>query len=199
MFKNGKIWAFGLDIVDTDEIEIWSFVYSSCICVNVSVSTSLPPEDMFISYLCICFKNFGLTPSFHIPKVAAALALRAQDSGYPCFLYCWFWVIACFSCKHRTLFHFSKVLFKELICNIVLVSDVQQSDSVIYCSVTQLCLTLCYPMACMVSLSISQNLLTLMSIESMMPSNHLILCHPLLLLPSIFPSNFSNESALCIR
>ena len=40
-----------------------------------------------------------------------------------------------------------------------------------------------------------------MSIESMMPSNHLILCCPLLLLPSIFPSVrvFSNESALCIR
>ena len=40
-----------------------------------------------------------------------------------------------------------------------------------------------------------------MSIESMMPSNHLILCHPLLLLPSIFPSIrvFSNESALCIQ
>ena len=39
------------------------------------------------------------------------------------------------------------------------------------------------------------------SIESVMPSNHLILCHPLLLLPSIFPSIrvFSNESALCIR
>ena len=40
-----------------------------------------------------------------------------------------------------------------------------------------------------------------MSIKSVMPSNHLILCHPLLLLPSIFPSIrvFSNESALCIR
>ena len=53
------------------------------------------------------------------------------------------------------------------------------------------------------SLSIpnSQSLLKLMSIESVMPSNHLILCHPLLLLPSIFPSIrvFSNESALCIR
>ena len=54
-----------------------------------------------------------------------------------------------------------------------------------------------------VSLSItnSQSLLKLMSIESMMSSNHLILCHPLLLPPSIFPSIrvFSNESALCIR
>ena len=46
-----------------------------------------------------------------------------------------------------------------------------------------------------------QNLLKLMSIESMMPSNHLILCHPLRLLPSIFPSIrvFSDESALHIR
>ena len=47
----------------------------------------------------------------------------------------------------------------------------------------------------------SQSLLKLMSIESEMQSNHLILCRPLLLLPSIFPSirDFSNESALCIR
>ena len=46
----------------------------------------------------------------------------------------------------------------------------------------------------------SQSLLKLMSIESVMPSNHLILCHPLLLLPSIFPSTkvFSSESVLCI-
>ena len=57
--------------------------------------------------------------------------------------------------------------------------------------------------ACQASLSItkSQSLLKLMSIESVMPSNHLILCHPLLLPPSIFPSIrvFSNESALRIR
>ena len=50
-------------------------------------------------------------------------------------------------------------------------------------------------------ITISQSLLKLMSIELMMPSNHLILCHPLLLLPSIFPSirAFSNESVLHIR
>jgi len=47
----------------------------------------------------------------------------------------------------------------------------------------------------------SQSLLRLLSIESVMPSNHLNLCHPLLLLPSVFPSIrvFSNESVLCIR
>ena len=51
------------------------------------------------------------------------------------------------------------------------------------------------------SFTISHSLLKLMSIESEMPSNHLILCHPLLLPPSIFPgiTVFSNESALCIR
>ena len=49
--------------------------------------------------------------------------------------------------------------------------------------------------------TISQSLLKLMSIESVMLFNHLILCHPLLLLPSIFPSIrvFFSESALCIR
>ena len=73
-----------------------------------------------------------------------------------------------------------------------------------FCSVTQLCPTLCNPWtaACQPSLyfTISQTLLKHMSIELGTPSSHLILCHPLLLLPSIFPSIrvFSNESALCI-
>ena len=51
------------------------------------------------------------------------------------------------------------------------------------------------------SFTIPQSLLTLISIESVMPSNHLILCSPLLLLPTISPSMrvFSNELALCIR
>ena len=57
--------------------------------------------------------------------------------------------------------------------------------------------------ACQASLSftVSWSLLKLMSIESMIPSNHLLLCHPLLLLPSIFPSItvFSKESDLHIR
>ena len=51
------------------------------------------------------------------------------------------------------------------------------------------------------SITNSRSLLKLMSIELVMPSNHLILCHPLLLPPSIFPRIrvFSNESAVCIR
>ena len=57
------------------------------------------------------------------------------------------------------------------------------------------------PHQVLLSITNSQSLLKLMSIESMMPSNHLILCHPLFLPPSIFPSIkvFSNEWVLCIR
>ena len=79
-----------------------------------------------------------------------------------------------------------------------------QPSSVQFSSLThvQLFETL-WTAACQVSLSISnsQSLLKLMSIELVMPSNHLILCHPLLLPPSIFPSIriFSNESVLHIR
>ena len=74
-----------------------------------------------------------------------------------------------------------------------------------FSSVAQSCLTLCNPMDCVyqASLSItnSQSLLKLMSIELVMPSYHLILCRPLLLLSSIFADIrvFSNQSVLCIR
>ena len=72
-------------------------------------------------------------------------------------------------------------------------------------SVVQSCPTLCNPMNCStpasLSISNSQSLLKLMSIQSVMPSSHLILCRPLLLLPPI-PSSirvFSNESTLRMR
>ena len=75
----------------------------------------------------------------------------------------------------------------------------------VFSLVTQSCPTLYDPMDCSTpGLTVhhnTQSLLKLMSVESMMPFNHLILCHPLLLLPSIFPSIrvFSNESVLPIR
>ena len=77
--------------------------------------------------------------------------------------------------------------------------------SVQFSSVAQLCLTLWDPMDCSKQASLSiinaRSLLKLMSIEAVMPSNHLILCRPLLFLPSIFPSIrvFSNKSALHLR
>ena len=76
--------------------------------------------------------------------------------------------------------------------------------SVQFSSLAQSCPTLCDPVNCsmpgLLSITNPQSLPKPMSIESVMPSNHLILCHSLLLLPSIFPSIrvFSNESPLHI-
>ena len=79
-------------------------------------------------------------------------------------------------------------------------SDESESES----DVAQSCPTLCDPKnrsTPALPITNSQSLPKLMSIKSVMPSNHLILCRPLLLPPSIFPSIrvFSIESALCIR
>ena len=77
--------------------------------------------------------------------------------------------------------------------------------SVQFSSVTQLCPIFVTPWTAAHQASLlvtnSQSLLKLMSIKSVMPSNHLILCHPLLLLPSILPSItvFSNESLPHLR
>ena len=86
-------------------------------------------------------------------------------------------------------------------------SAVQKSESVTvqFSSVAQSCPTLCEPMNCsMPGLPVHHQLpefTQLMSIKSVMPSSHLILCRPLLLLPPIPPSIrvFSNESTLCMR
>ena len=74
-----------------------------------------------------------------------------------------------------------------------------------YCLVAKLCQTLCKPMDCSMPgfpvFTLSRRLLKLMSTESMMPSNHLIPCRPLLLMPSILFSIkvFSNKSVHCIK
>ena len=74
-----------------------------------------------------------------------------------------------------------------------------------FSSLAQSCPTVCDALDCSIQASLSitnsQSLLKLRSIESMIPSNHLILFCPLLLLPSVFPSIriFSNEPVLCIR
>ena len=81
--------------------------------------------------------------------------------------------------------------FRLLIPSVTSLEWDDLARSVQFSSVTQLCLfATSWTVACQVSLSItnSWSLLKLMSIESVMPSNHLILCRPLLLLPSIFHS-----------
>ena len=81
----------------------------------------------------------------------------------------------------------------------------EKIDKVRFSSVAQSCPTLCNPMDCSTPASLSitnfRSILKLMSIKSVMPSNHLNLCQPFLLPPSIFQSIriFSNESILHIR
>ena len=102
--------------------------------------------------------------------------------------------------RDRTLVFLSSALAGGFFTNSITSGQVrsgQLSRSVVSDSATP------WTVACQASLSItnSKSLLKLLSVESVMPSNHLILCCPLLLLPSVFPSIrvFSNESVLCIR
>ena len=96
-----------------------------------------------------------------------------------------------------------KFLFPSFISISVRVT--QETECCCCSSVTQSCLTVCNPMDCphqaSLSFTTSQSLHKLTSIKLVMPSNHLLLCCPLLLLPSIFSSIrvFSNELALHIR
>ena len=99
----------------------------------------------------------------------------------------------------------SSIIYLHAYLELILLYQVpRKANSDQFSSVAQLCPTLATPWtaAHQASLSItnSQSLPKLMSVESVMPSNHLILCRPLLLLPSIFPNIrvFSNESVLCI-
>ena len=84
-------------------------------------------------------------------------------------------------------------------------NDLHFPDSLRFSSGAQSCLILCDPMDCsmlgFLSITNSQSLLKLMSIESVTPSSHFIRCRPRLLLPSIFPNIrvFSKESVLHIR
>ena len=105
-----------------------------------------------------------------------------------------FWLI--FAFNHVELIHTISKNFLSLLYSCLL--------SVYSCVVFHLliCVELCDPMGCSMPgsslLTLSWTLLKLMSIESVMSSNHLILCYPLLLLPLVFPSTgvFSNELAL---
>ena len=85
------------------------------------------------------------------------------------------------------------------------VTSIKSQESILWVQFIEAWLTLCNPMDCntqglRVHHQLPQSLFTLMSVESVRPSNYLILCHPFLLPPSIFPSIrvFSNESVLWI-
>ena len=124
-----------------------------------------------------------------ILKVKIRIVLWALKAALYFNLEYWLWGQFSFSCS-------------LYLCSTQGTASFIQFSSVQSLSRVRLCATL-GTAACQASLSItnSKSLLKLMSIEWVMPSNHLILCRPLLLLPSVFPSIrvLSNELALCIR
>ena len=124
-----------------------------------------------------------------ILKVKIRIVLWALKAALYFNLEYWLWGQFSFSCS-------------LYLCSTQGTASFIQFSSVQSLSRVRLCVTL-WTAACQASLSItnSKSLLKLMSIEWVMPSNHLILCCPLLFPPSIFPSIrvFSNESVLHIR
>ena len=132
-------------------------------------------------------KSYG-QPRQHIKKQRHYFADKGPSRGYG------------FSSSHGLMWDVLWIL-------LVSVEDIAHKEGSVQFSSVQLSrvwlFTIPWTAARQASLPIanSQSLLKLISIESVMPSNHLILCHPLLLLPSHFPSIkvFSNESVLCIR
>ena len=130
----------------------------------------------------------------HTPQIQCEPFQRARVA--PGYRVVSFYVLSCFSCVWLFV-----TLWTEA-CQAPPPGSFYQFSSVQSLSPVWLFMTP-WTAACQASLSIinSRSLLKLMSTESVMPSNHLILCHPLLLPPSIFPSIrvFSNESVLCIR
>ena len=104
------------------------------------------------------------------------------------------------SMYHSFFIHSS--VYGHLVCFFVLANVNSATVNIGFSSVSQSCLTLATPWTAVhqasLSITSSWSLLKLLSIELVMPSNHFIFCHPLLL-PSVFPSVFSNESIFCIR
>ena len=142
--------------------------------------------------MCVCAKLFQLYPTLCDPMVWSSPGSSVQA---------WIleWVAISFSressqTRDRTWDSYAACIGRRV-----------PYHSVQFSSVAQSCLTLCDPMNCSMpdlpSITNSWSLPKLMSIELVMPSSHLILCRPLLLLPPIPPSIriFSNESTLRIR
>ena len=156
--------------------------------------------------LCIYVLTSRLKNSVHIirfcshcHKIAADANMVTENPKCQIFYFSHFpdSFLNCFSLRHTD---FQVIIFKK-ICLCECISYIQCCC----CSVTKSCPNLCDPMDYsnqdFLSVTVSLSLLKLMSIKSVMPSNHLTLSCPLLHLPSIFPSIrvFSNELVLSIR
>ena len=148
----------------------------------------------FPSFLRMNIIPLSDTPHFHYPFICWWVHGLLPPSAY----LLWIMLIkhGCTNISETPCFQFFQMYTQKWSCWVT---------GCCCCSIAQSCPTLCDPMTAALqaslSFTISQSLLKLKSIKSLISSNHLILCHPLLLLPSIFPSIrvFSNESVLRVR
>ena len=135
---------------------------------------------------CLLMIEYGTTRVLFLTQLYSKFLYQVRPSKPSCLIFLLYMRVLFFKNPHvLRVLHFVRMIY----C----------------CSVANLCPTLCYPMDCrMPGFPVHHqlwSLLKLMSIGLMMPTKHLILCHPLLLLSSVFPSIrvFSNESALHIK
>ena len=176
-FSSGHVWIWELDYKESWALKNWCFwtVVLEKTLESPLDSKEIKPVNTKGNQAWIFIgKTDAEAPIFWSPDTMSQLTGKDPDAGKD------------WRQTEKDKYHISSVQFSSL-----------QSLSHVWLFVTPLIA------ACQASLSItnSQSLLKLMSIKSVMLSNHLILCHPLLLLPSIFPSIrvFFNESVLCIR
>ena len=181
----GHCWVFQI----CWHIECSTFTASSSRIWNSSTRIPSPPLALFVYWSVVnlqCYVSFKC--------IAKWFSYYIYICSFPYVIIRFEYSCLCHTVGPCCLSILGTVLYISIFCIIVVV--VQSLSHV------QLFVTLWTP-ACQTSLSftISQSLLKLMSTDSVIPSNHLILCHPCLLLPSIFPTirDFSNESAVYIR
>ena len=183
---------------------LWIFSLSWCLHVISHNILSIVSHISFNMSPFLCFMGTGLNKNL-LSQTYLNLDLAQQITGKPWINYLAFLNLSFCLCKMvMTLpmpwcfFFFFFPELNEIIVFIVLIIELFFS-----CSVVSYSFVIPWTAAHQASLSftISWSLLKLMSIELVMPSNHLILCRPLLLLPSVFPTIrvFSKESTLRIR
>ena len=170
MLDKKRIWA----------ISLWNFVSSKCIVKQwrqLTASATLLSQELLTNVQCS-----GGSRSF--AKEIIALKIKSAAAGH--------WKLTTTNSRAITkadpLTTTQKVAEEFSINHSTVIWHLKQIH---FSSVAQLCPVLCDPADCSTpgfSITNSRSLLKLMSIESVMPSNHLIPCHPLLLLPSSFPS-----------
>ena len=181
---------------------VWLFEtpWTAACQASLSITNSQsPPKPMSIESVMPSNHLILCCPPLLLPSIFPSIRVFSDESAL-CIRWSKYWSFSSRSSPSNE--YLGLIDWFDLL---VVQRALESSPSIQFSSVTRSCPTLCDPMDCnMPGFHVHHqfwSLLKLMSIKSVMQSNQFILCHPLLLLPSIFPSIrvFSDESALCIR